>query len=95
MMKERFFLSLALPWLFCLGVPMRIARKSGKKTLDFVANSFDVASQHLSNAIDQYQDITKFPRSTNPDGSLHTRAANNWVSGFFPGSLWYMYEYSE
>lgn len=61
---------------------------------DFVSKSFDVASQQLSNSIVQYQDLTKFPRSTNPDGSLNTRAATNWVSGFFPGSLWYMYEYS-
>ena len=62
---------------------------------DFVAKSFDVAGQQLSNAIDQYQDLTKFPRSTNPDGSLHARDAKNWTSGFFPGSLWYMYEYTK
>jgi len=61
---------------------------------DIVARSFGVAEKQLSNAIEQYTDLTKFPRSTNPDGTLHTRAANNWVSGFFPGSLWYMYEYS-
>lgn len=63
--------------------------------VDFVSKSFQVASEHLANAVGQYQDLTKFPRSTNPDGSLHTRAASNWVSGFFPGSLWYIYEYSE
>lgn len=62
---------------------------------DFVANSFATAEKQLTAAITQYQDFTKFPRSTNPDGTLHTRAANNWVSGFFPGSLWYMYEYSK
>ncbi|MCK5102466.1 MAG: glucuronyl hydrolase, partial [Cyclobacteriaceae bacterium] len=62
---------------------------------DFVANSFVTIEKQLSAAIEQYQDLTKFPRSTNPDGTLHTRAANNWVSGFFPGSLWYMYEFSK
>jgi unsaturated chondroitin disaccharide hydrolase len=79
---------------FLFGCTNENSQKEREENMDFVAKSFDVASQHLSNAIDQYQDITKFPRSTNPDGSLHTRAANNWVSGFFPGSLWYMYEYS-
>lgn len=62
---------------------------------DIVAKSFDAAEKQLIAAITEYQDLSKFPRSTNPDGSLHTRAATNWVSGFFPGSLWYMYEYSK
>jgi hypothetical protein len=64
------------------------------QTTDFVQHSFEAAKQQLSNAIDQYQDLSQFPRSTNPDGSLHTRSASNWVSGFFPGCLWYIYEYS-
>ncbi len=64
------------------------------KTEDFVAHSFEVAEKHLSNAVSQYNDLTQFPRSTNPDGSLHARPASNWVSGFFPGCLWYMYEYT-
>lgn len=68
--------------------------ESKEEDQDFVSKSFMVANLHLSTAMEQYQDLTKFPRSTNPDGSLHTRAASNWVSGFFPGSLWYMYEYS-
>lgn len=65
-----------------------------EKEQDFVKKSFDIASQHLSNAVSQYQDLTKFPRSTNPDGSLIEVPPRNWVSGFFPGSLWLMYEYS-
>ncbi len=70
-------------------------KQSEARDSDFVAKSFKVANAQLSTAIDQYQDLTKFPRSANPDGTLHTRAASNWVSGFFPGSLWFMYEYSK
>lgn len=69
-------------------------KKSETVKEDFVEKSFDVATTQLTTAIDQYRDLTKFPRSTNPDGTLHTRTANNWVSGFFPGCLWKMYEYS-
>lgn len=32
-----------------------------------------------------------FPRYTNPDGTWEVRPYNQWTSGFFPGSLWYMY----
>lgn len=84
--------------LVACAVMASCASNSDKKVVNgdenFVARSFEVANEQLSGAIQQYTDLTKFPRSTNPDGTLHTRAANNWVSGFFPGSLWYVYEYS-
>ncbi len=35
-----------------------------------------------------------YPRSTNADGSLRTSDEGWWCSGFYPGSLWYIYEYT-
>lgn len=35
-----------------------------------------------------------YPRSINVDGSLWTSDYKWWCSGFFPGSLWYVYEYT-
>ena len=32
------------------------------------------------------------PRTINKEGKLTTDSSRNWVSGFFPGSLWYLYE---
>jgi unsaturated chondroitin disaccharide hydrolase len=94
MMKKNLFIVVGFTLAFLFGCTNENSQKEREENMDLVAKSFDVANQHLSNAIEQYQDIAKFPRSTDPDGSLHTRAANNWVSGFFPGSLWYMYEYT-
>ena len=90
---KKLFLVLLVPFfiLSCGGKKEKVVEN---KEQDFVAKSFDVASQHLSNAVSQYQDLTKFPRSTNPDGSLIEVPPRNWVTGFFPGSLWLMYEYS-
>jgi len=35
------------------------------------------------------------PRTTNVDGTMHwTKETADWTDGFFPGSLWYLYEYS-
>ncbi len=34
------------------------------------------------------------PRNIQPDGSLRLVASRDWCSGFFPGELWYMYEYT-
>jgi unsaturated chondroitin disaccharide hydrolase len=34
----------------------------------------------------------EYPQETNSDGTWTTHPANWWTSGFFPGSLWQMYE---
>jgi hypothetical protein len=38
------------------------------------------------------QDTTLFPQSIAPDGSLYKRKSDWWCSGFFGGSLWYLFE---
>jgi hypothetical protein len=61
-----------------------------------------IIDEGLNFALEQYQlmaksipDSSRLPRSTNPDdGTLVTSGSNYWCSGFFPGSLWYLYEYS-
>lgn len=35
-----------------------------------------------------------YPRTTNKEGSLSVNNMYAWTSGFFPGSLWYLYELS-
>jgi unsaturated chondroitin disaccharide hydrolase len=35
------------------------------------------------------------PRTTDTTGKLITAKSDWWTSGFFPGSLWYLYEYSK
>ncbi|OIN58238.1 glycoside hydrolase family 88 protein [Arsenicibacter rosenii] len=34
------------------------------------------------------------PRTLNPTGALQLVPARDWTSGFFPGQLWYLYEYT-
>ncbi len=36
----------------------------------------------------------KYPRSVDEDGNLIMVGPSDWTSGFFPGILWYLYEYS-
>jgi unsaturated chondroitin disaccharide hydrolase len=35
------------------------------------------------------------PRTTDRSGNLQTCKSDWWTSGFFPGELWYLYEYSD
>ncbi len=86
--------------LFVLSV-IGCASNKGQRT-DVVKEDFDFASKQLLIAVDEaekaknHETPDKFsPRTIEPDGSLRLVAARDWTSGFFPGSLWYMYEYSK
>lgn len=35
------------------------------------------------------------PRNAEPDGTLNLVPSKDWTSGFFPGELWYLYEYTQ
>jgi unsaturated chondroitin disaccharide hydrolase len=37
----------------------------------------------------------KLPKTIDKNGNLETCNSSWWVSGFFPGQLWYLYEYSK
>lgn len=56
--------------------------------------------ESLNLAVQQYQMMDEsvpdslFPRSIKPDSTLWTNTSGWWTSGFFPGSLWYLYEFS-
>jgi hypothetical protein len=43
-------------------------------------------------ALDEVVPDTLFPRTLHPDGTVRTNRSDWWTSGFFPGSLWYLYE---
>lgn len=61
-----------------------------------------VIDESLAISLEQYKlmaEVMKekpdlFPRTLDPDGNLVTTRSEWWTSGFFPGSLWYLYEYS-
>lgn len=36
----------------------------------------------------------EYPRNTDKDGNMRTSDLGWWCSGFYPGSLWYIYEYT-
>jgi unsaturated chondroitin disaccharide hydrolase len=61
--------------------------------VSIVHASLDLAARQYV-ALDQALPDSLFPRTLNTDGSLRTNASWWWTSGFFPGSLWYLYEFS-
>lgn len=73
------------------------------KTKNIVAKNFDFANEQLKFAIQQIDSVklaTKndtliFPRSIHNNGDFKLVPSSDWCSGFFPGELWYMYEYTK
>lgn len=75
--------------------------------VDVIKDSFDFAGQQLKYAFTQIDSVNAAvseeapkkklvsPRTIADDGSFKMVASRDWTSGFFPGELWYMYEYTQ
>ncbi len=57
-------------------------------------NGFKVAEKQYIQFLDVINNSSLNPRNTGENGELVFVSAKDWTSGFFPGVLWYLYEYS-
>ena len=69
---------------------------------DIINSNFDFADIQLKHAFVEMDSVYKStdkllanPRNIDPNGFLRMMASHDWTSGFFPGELWYMYEYTK
>lgn len=60
----------------------------------FIDSAFNRATVLYKQQLENNPDVTKIPRSIHNDGTIYLTDRKNWTSGFFPGSLWYLYEYT-
>jgi unsaturated chondroitin disaccharide hydrolase len=60
-----------------------------------VKKEFAFAAQQYEGMLAAQTDLTKFPQSTKKNGEPDNRSASWWCSGFFGGSLWYIYEFTK
>lgn len=56
-------------------------------------NVFDLAKEQYT-AMDKALGSDEFPKCTDNEGRLVRSDVGWWCSGFYPGSLWYIYEYT-
>ena len=78
-----------------------------KKDFDFAAQQLTFAFGEIDKAIAEEPEESRekrerknwgplvSPRSIEDDGRLIMVPSRDWTSGFFPGELWYMYEYTK
>ena len=78
---------------------------TGERAGDWVSQDFAFADKQLRYALTETESVRNSlgktpeelpsPRNIQSDGSLRLVRARDWCSGFFPGELWYMYEYTK
>jgi unsaturated chondroitin disaccharide hydrolase len=61
--------------------------------LDVKKQIKDAEAQYLA-MLRNHLDVTKLPQSIQPDGKVKDMPSSWWCSGFFGGSLWYLYQYT-
>jgi chondroitin AC lyase len=72
-----------------------LAFRSDNTGLAFVKENYRFAQVQLNNLLAAADsNSTAFPRSTGANGRLVSTNMYDWTSGFFPGNLWYTYEYT-
>lgn len=76
-----------------LGLVLLASCENTGKVNQFCENALQFASIQLENSITAINDSTKFPRTTDENNNWITKQSNDWTAGFFPGCLWYMYEF--
>ncbi|KAA6343052.1 Unsaturated chondroitin disaccharide hydrolase [termite gut metagenome] len=74
--------------LFIAGTPKRESLESLiKDRLDRSLQQYELMAASLADQPNQ------LPVSIDAEGKLRTTSSKGWVSGFFPGALWYLYQY--
>lgn len=68
--------------------------KKKEINLEFIENTLDFAIEQYKRMEVNLPDSLN-PRSIDPEGNLISSPARGWVTGFYPGTLWYLYEYSD
>ena len=59
---------------------------------EYIQSNVEFAEGQLKCALNAMEKAGRFPRSICKNGDLGSVGPYDWTSGFFPGSLWYMFE---
>ncbi len=60
-----------------------------------VNNAVKVSLNHLEKSVKEVGDTTLFPTYGTKDLKWQLKTSDDWTSGFYPGCLWYGYEFSK
>lgn len=79
--------------MMCLSVMFLSCTERNAKD-DFVKLGFERAAVQLKAQLKAVPQPTAYPRTLSPEGKLVATPKNDWTEGFYPGCLWYAYQYT-
>lgn len=88
-MKKSLFILLSLT-LSCMACSDGSKKKNIEDVIDSAISTSARQMSLMAGKLINQPD--KLPRSADTDGLLTTSSSSWWTSGFFPGTLWYLYE---
>ena len=88
-MMKRFFGAVAV-----LCIVLMAFRKNNNEEA-FIQQNLQFAGRQINLMLKDVKGDSVFPRTTNAEGKLVATNMYDWTPGFFPGSLWYSYEFSK
>ncbi|MFZ4726537.1 MAG: glycoside hydrolase family 88 protein, partial [Paludibacter sp.] len=95
-MLSKRYRSIYLTVLFAFCVQITFSAEKAKSMKVLIDDVFNFAQKQYKPLAEQVYNLQgRVPRSTDGNGNLVTSDISWWTSGFFPGSLWYLYEYSK
>ena len=83
---------LGVVFVVCAILVSSIGFAKESKILDQIEKSISVAIVQYELMLDELEGEIKYPRSVNAKGETHFVSPDDWTSGFFPGTMWYLYE---
>jgi hypothetical protein len=82
--------------MFCVCLSAQLLFAQSETMDELIKNRLDrSAEQCLLMAASLKNQPEKLPRTADAEGKLRTVNYADWVSGYFPGTLWYLYEYNK
>lgn len=88
-MKKEF---LSAVFMGCLMLASCTAKT--EKEMSFIQENVSYSEKQMQNMLESLGSATKenYPRTSDAEGKLKTTSIHDWTPGFFPGTLWYLYE---
>lgn len=82
--------------LACFALAFSCKSKKDTEKEVFIADNITFATEQLGLMLKEVGEPTgeNYPRTATEEGKLITTGMYDWTPGFFPGSLWYLYELS-